>query len=172
MEKNRVLFEALEGRDELGIPKAACSLTIQRIIAEDDTEVVQSVSTQDAEVSVYSTPLWMIIDLCFEDRLDYGYLQFAQVCMEYLELVNDSENEPLSLVLSLTPLGEYNYFVTGVSGAWNFQPDSPDGECNTIRFIFIKECFGVYELMDEAIEDMIEEAGQEMEFNERGHTYG
>ena len=42
----------------------------------------------------------------------------------------------------------------------------------TIRFIFIKECFGVYELTDEAIEDMIEEAGQEMEFNERGHTYG
>ena len=61
MEKNRVLFEALEGRDELGIPKAACSLTIQRIIAEDDTEVVQSVSTQDAEVSVYSTPLLIYV---------------------------------------------------------------------------------------------------------------
>ena len=172
MKKNRVLFEALEGRDELGTPKAACSLTIQRIIAEDDTEVVRSVSTQDAEVSVYSTPLWMIVDLRFEDRLDYDYLQFAQVCMEYLELANDSDTEPLSLLLSLTPLGEYNYFVTGVSGACNFQPDSPDGECNTIRFIFIKECFGVYELTDEAMEDMIEEAGQELEFDERGHMYG
>ena len=172
MEKNRVLFEALEGRDELGTPKAACSLTIQRIISEEDTEVILSVGTQDAEVSVYSTPLWMIVDLRFEDRLDYDYLQFAQVCMEYLELANDSENELLSLVLSLTPLGEYNYFVTGVSGAWNFQPDTPDGEYNTIRFIFIKECFGVYELTDEAMEDMIEEAGLEMEFDERGHTYG
>lgn len=89
------MFEALEGRDELGTPKAACSLTIQRIIAEEDTEVILSVGTQDAEVSVYSTLLWIIVDLRFEDRLDYDYLQFAQVCMEYLELVNDSENEPL-----------------------------------------------------------------------------
>lgn len=100
MEKNRVLFEALEGRDELGSPKADCSLTIQRIVLEEDTEVIMSVGTQDVEVSVYSTPLWMIVDLRFEDRLDYDYLQFAQVCMEYLELVNESENEPLSLVLS------------------------------------------------------------------------
>ena len=67
---------------------------------------------------------------------------------------------------------EYVEFCIKQRYAWNFQPDSPDGECNTIRFIFIKECFGVYELTDEAIEDMIEEAGQEMEFNERGHTYG
>ena len=119
MEKSRVLFEALEGKDELGTPKSACFLTVQRIISEEDTEVILSVGTQDAEVSVYSTPLWMIVDLRFEDRLDYDYLQFAQVCMEYLELAKDSDTEPLSLVLSLTPLGEYNYFVTGVSGAWN-----------------------------------------------------
>lgn len=171
MEMNRTLFEELEGRDELGTSKAACSLTIQRII-EDDTEVVQSVSTQYAVVSVYSTPLWMTVDLRFEDRLDYDYLQFSQVCMEYQELANDSEAEPLSLVLSLTPFGEYNYFVVGVNGAWNFQLDKPDGECNTIRFIFMKECFGVYELSEEAMEEMIEEAVQEMELDERGHTYG
>lgn len=164
MEMNRTLFEEIEGRDELGTPKAACSLTIQRMISEDDTEVVQSVSTQDAVVSVYSTPLWMTVDLRFEDRLDYDYLQFSQVCMEYQALANDSEAEPLSMVLSLTPLGEYNYFIVGVNGAWNFQPDKPDGECNTLRFIFIKECFGVYELTDEAMEEMIEEAGQELEF--------
>lgn len=30
----------------------------------------------------------------------------------------------------------------------------------------------MYELTNEAMEDMIEEAGQEMEFDERGHTYG
>lgn len=76
MEMNRTLFEEIEGRDELGTPKAACSLTIQRMISEDDTEVVQSVSTQDAEVSICSTPLWMTVDLRFEDRLDYDYLQF------------------------------------------------------------------------------------------------
>lgn len=104
MEMNRILFEEIEGRDELGIPKANGSLTIQSMISKDDTEVVQSVSTQDAVVSVYSTPLWMTVDLRFDDRLDYDYLKFSQVCMEHLDLDNDSEAEPLSQVLSLSPV--------------------------------------------------------------------
>ena len=158
MEHEKDYFSAVERRDELGTSRAACSLTIQRTVDELQAEVIQSVATMDAEVSICSTALWVVVDLKFEDNLDFEYLQMAQVCLDYAKLQKE-EAESLSLVLSITPLGEYDFFLVGVEGMWCFQSDKPDGVCNTIRFVFMKQYFGAYELTAEAMEQMILETG-------------
>lgn len=160
MEYEKDYISAVEGVDELGTTRAVCSLTIQRPVDELKSEVIQSVATMDAVVSICFTKLWVAVDLKFEDNLDFDYLQMAQVCLDY-EKHQKEEVESLSMVLAITPLGEYDFFLVGVEGMWCFRSDKPEGICNTIRFIFMKQCFGTYELTTEAMEQMILETGIE-----------
>lgn len=166
MEYEKNYISAVEGVDELGNARAVCSLTIQRPIDGLQSEVIQSVATMDAEVSICFTKLWVTVDLKFEDNLDFDYLQMSQVCLDYAKL-QEEEAESMSLVLAITPLGEYDFFLVGVEGIWCFQSDKPEGICNTIRFIFMKQCFGTYELTTKAMEQMILEAGMENEESEQ-----
>lgn len=166
MEYEKDYISAVEGVDELGNARAVCSLTLQRSVDELQSEVIQSVATMDAEIFIFFTNLWVAVDLKFEDNLDFDYLQMAQVCMDYAKFQKE-EAESMSLVLAITPLGEYDFFLVGVEGIWCFQSDKPEGICNTIRFIFMKQCFGTYELTTEAMEQMILEAGMENEESEQ-----
>lgn len=166
MEYEKDYISAVEGVDELGNARAVCSLTLQRSVDELQSEVIQSVATMDAEIFIFFTKLWVAVDLKFEDNLDFAYLQMAQVCMDYAKFQKE-EAESMSLVLAITPLGEYDFFLVGVEGIWCFQSDKPEGICNTIRFIFMKQCFGTYELTTEAMEQMILEAGMENEESEQ-----
>lgn len=79
--------------------------------------------------------------------------------------VSDIEEKPdyeLSLMLSITPKGEYDFFLMGMDAAWSFMPEKPEGMCNAIRFIFVREKFGAYEFGEEAVKQMIEEAAEEL----------
>ena len=42
-------------------------------------------------------------------------------------------------------------------------PGEPGGSCRVLRFMFLWERFGVYELADEDVERMIEKATEEVE---------
>lgn len=165
MEKLDIL-QKIEGVNEAGEAKAACSVGIHREMPGQEPEVVASAFTMNAVVSICITPVWVVVDLRFSDRLDYDLFQMLQVCMDYMEMlkgetVNDSQYP--DLVLSIAPVGEYEQFVIGRNGFWSLMSDRLEKYCDTLRFIFPREQFGAYELTKEAVEQMIEEASEEVD---------
>lgn len=162
MRNERDLVSLIEGNDESGKPKAACCVMIQGYERENEPEEVTSFCTTEAVVSIMTTDLWSVVDLTFEDDLDYDLIQMWQVCKEYSKLVQEEEKR-VSLVLSVTPLGNYDFFMVGMGGGWSLLADEPGMGCNGIRFMFLKDRFGVYELSDKEMKIMIEEAALEME---------
>ena len=162
MRNERDLVSLIEGNDESGKPKAACCVMIQGYERESEPEEVTSFCTMEAVVSITMTDLWSVVDLTFEDDIDYDLIQMWQVCEEYSKLVQEEEKR-VSLVLSVTPLGDYDFFMVGMGGFWSLIAQEPGLGCNGLRFMFMKERFGVYELSDKEMEIMIEEAALEME---------
>ena len=165
MQNEMELLKSIEGMDETGVPKAACSVSIQREMPEQEPEIMESAFTMDAEVFFCITEVWAVVDIHFENRLNYDLFQFLQVCKEYAELVRvDTEmDEQLPmLVLSIAPLGEYEQFVIGRNGFWSLTSQDLENCCDTIRFIFPRQRFGAYELTEEAVEQMIEETEKEI----------
>lgn len=157
------LIQAIEGTDETGAARAACCISVMKNLAEGEPEAVSSEATLDAVVSICLTEKWAVVDLQFPEPLDYDFLQMAQVCKEYEEAMKKAdENIRYSLVLSLTPAGDYDFFLVGGDGFWSFMANDPVAESDTIRFLFPREQFGAYELEDDAVEEMIEEAMSEI----------
>ena len=159
------IIQKIEGLDEMGEVKAMCNVSIQRDVPEQEPEVLGSAFTMDAVVSVYLTPVWVAVDLQFMDRLDYDLFQMVQVCREYSEILREEcvENDiqPI-LVLSIAPAGEYEQFVIGRNGFWSLMSEKLEEYCDTLRFIFPREQFGAYELSEEAVEQMVSEASEEV----------
>lgn len=87
MQDELELFEAIEGVDETGSAKAACCVLIQKSGIELEAEAVSSACTMNAVLSICMTDVWTVVDLHFEDRLDYDLLQMSQVCKDYVDMV-------------------------------------------------------------------------------------
>lgn len=169
MEKLIEMIQAVEGVDETGEAKAFCNIGIQRGTNEDDLVVEADINTMNAVVSLCFTEVWVMVDLCFENRFDYDLIQITQLCTEYVEMVKSEmgkDYKPLSLVVSLAPAGEYDGFIIGTNGFWCLMPREIGGDIDTIRFIFPVQDFGVYELSEEAVEQMVEEVYEELDENE------
>ena len=158
-QKGLEILQMLEGRDETGAARAVCNVSIRKAVSETEWETVEEKSTLEAVVSVCVTAVWVAVDLEFEDRLDYDYLQMAQVCMDYSDMVRvgDADNGQADLVLALSPIGEYDYALIGRNGFWSLMPERADGYCHMIRFIFLKEQCGIFELTENSVEQMIAE---------------
>ena len=159
-QKGLEILQMLEGIDETGAAKAVCNVSIRKAVAETEWETITEKNTTAAVVSVYVTDVWLAVDLEFEDQLDLDYLQMAEVCQEYAEMTRvgvQGEVIPLELVLTLVPAGNYDYVLIGRNGFWSYMPDRADGYCRVIRFIFLKEQCGIYELMEDRVEQMITE---------------
>lgn len=165
MQIDMELLKKMEGKDVTGIPKAVCNVSIQRSVAGQELEVVDSAFTMDAEVLFCITKEWVVVDLCFEDHLSYSLFQMVQTCKRYTEAVPteaEAEDALPVLVLSMAPLGEYEQFAIGRNGFWSLMARELEDYCDTIRFIFPREQFGVFELEEEAVERMIEDAEKEV----------
>ena len=159
-QKGLEILQMLEGKDETGTSRAVCNVSIRKAVSETEWETAEEKSTLEAVVSVCVTVVWVAVDLEFEDRLDLDYLQMAQVCQDYAEMTRvgvQDEVMPLELVLTLVPAGNYDYVLIGRNGLWSYMPDRADGYCHVIRFIFLKEQCGIYELMEDSVEQMIAE---------------
>lgn len=158
-------LKKMEGKDVTGIPNAICNVSIQSSVQGQEPEVVDSAFTMDAEVAFCITKEWAVVNLCFEDHLSYSLFQVVQTCKRYTEAVRtEAENrEALPvLVLSLAPLGEYEQFVIGRNGFWSLMARELEDYCDTIRFIFPREQFGIFELEEEAVESMIADVEKEI----------
>ena len=168
MEGNKDLFEAIEGSDENGEAKAVCCLMIEKKFQDTNiTPEIQKVSYMvDANVTVSLTSDFAMVDLIFDSYVDYDYLQTGELCREYTAMTdarNLAEDSELSLVLSITPKGDYDFFWMGMDAAWSFMPERPEGMCNIIRLIFVREKFGAYAFGEEAVRKIIENAADELE---------
>ena len=164
--ENVEIIKSIEGVDEAGEAKAVCSVSIHKEMPGHEPEVVDSAFTMNAVVSICITPVWAVVDLRFSDRLDYDLFQMLQVCMDYMEMVKSDAADGsryLELVLSISPAGEYEQFVIGRDGFWSLMSERLEKYCDTLRFIFPREQFGAYELTEEAVEQMIEEASREVD---------
>lgn len=170
MEGIRDIFQEVEGIDESGEARALSCLMIEKRFADASAAPVvrDLVYMQDACVSISLTSDFAVVDLAFENHVDYEYLQAGELCRKYTtntdvrSLAVNTDGE-LSLVLSVTPKGEYDLFLMGMDAAWCFMPKKPEELCSVIRLIFLREKFGVYEFTKEAVEKMIEEVGEELE---------
>lgn len=164
-QKSLEILQMLEGKDETGVARAVCNLNIQQWNGAEWVTITEK-NTRDAVVSVYVTDVWVAVDLEFEGRLDFDYLQMAQVCQEYAEMTRVGEQDkmlPVGLVLTLAPIGDYDYVLIGRNGFWSFMPDRAEGYCRVIRFIFPKGQCGIYELMENSVEQMIKEAVSDLD---------
>ncbi len=159
-QKGLEVLQMLEGKDETGAARAVCNVSIRKAVSGKEWETIEEKNTMEAVVSVYMTEVWLAVDLEFEDRLDLDYLQMAQVCQEYAKMTRVGKQDgmmPVGLVLTLVPAGNYDYVLIGRNGLWSYMPDRADGYCHVIRFIFLKEQCGIYELMEDSVEQMIAE---------------
>lgn len=154
------ILQKIEGVDELGEAKALCSVSIQRELPKQELEAISSAFTKDAVVSFYFTPSWVAVDLKFSDHLDFDLFQMVQVCKEYSDKMDELQND---LVLSICPKGEYEQFIIGRNGFWSLMAESVEKYCDTIRFLFLREQFGVYEFAEEAVKQLIVEATEELD---------
>ena len=157
------ILQRLEGVDEFGEAKALCSVNIQREVHEQELEAINSAFTKDAVVSFFLTPIWVAIDLKFSDHLDYDLFQMVQVSKDYSDSMCTDTALQSDLVLSICPKGEYEQFIIGRNGFWSLMAESVEKYCDTIRFLFPRNLFGVYELSEETVEQLIEETAQEVE---------
>lgn len=163
--ENMDILQKIEGVDEAGEAKAACSVSIHREVPGQEPEIVASAFTMNAVVSICITPVWVVVDLRFSDWLDYDLFQMLQVCVDYMEIVKSdaiSGSQLSELVLSIASAGEYEQFVIGRNGFWSLMSDGLEKYCDTLRFIFPRDQFGAYELSEEAVEQMIAEASGEV----------
>lgn len=158
-------IKSIEGVDEMGNPQAICCVMIQKGVSKCDLETVETCCTLEAVLSICMTELWVAVDLQFEDELDYDMIQMVQVCREYEELSKCERGEAgegFSLDLSVTKAGEYDFFLIGMGGFWCLMPGEPGESCRILRFMFLRERFGVYALSDEVVEKMVEEVEKEL----------
>lgn len=166
MERLIEIIQAIEGVDEMGASKAVCNVSIQRGTNDSDIIVEAGCNTMNAVVSMCAAKVWVMVDLRFENSLDYDLIQITKLCADYVQMVKNEMgkyNKPLSLVVSLTPAGEYDALIIGRDGFWSLIPSEAGGEPDTIRFIFMAEDFGAYELSEDAVEQMIGEVCMELE---------
>lgn len=164
--ENMDILQKIEGVNEAGEAKAACSVSIHREMQGQEPEVIATAFTMNAVISVCITPMWAVVDLRFSDWMDYDLFQMLQVCKDYMELAKgDAANgsQYPELVLSIAPVGEYEQFVIGRNGFWSLMSEKLEEHCNTLRFVFSRENFGAYELTEDAVEQMIKEASQEVD---------
>ncbi len=157
------ILQKLEGVDELGEARALCSVSIQMERSETQPEVISSAFTKDAVVSFYLTPSWVAVDLKFSEHLDFDLFQMVQVCKEYSERMRTDAGQQSDLILSICLKGEYEQFIIGRNGFWSLMAEGVEKYCDTIRFIFPKEQFGVYELAEEMVEQMVTEETEELD---------
>lgn len=109
--ENRDILQKIEGVNEAGEAKAACSVSVHRETQGQEKEVIASAFTMNAVISVCITPMWVVVDLRFSDWMDYDLFQMLQVCTDYMEMAKgDAANcsQYLELVLSIAPMGNMN----------------------------------------------------------------
>lgn len=131
-----------------------------------EPEVCGAVYMSDVALSLRFTGDFAVVDLCFEDCVDFDYLRAGELCRKYDGLAEgeilEGEKMDYSLVLSVVPEGEYDTFFVGLDGVWSFVSEKPEGICHIIRLVFAREKFGVYEFGKEAVEELIGEVMEEV----------
>jgi hypothetical protein len=124
-----------------------------------EPEVCGAVYMSDAVLSIRFTGDFAVVDLRFEDCVDFDYLRAGELCRKFDVLADtgkpEEEKVDYSLVLSAAPKGECDAFFVGLDGVWSFISEESEGICHIIRLVFAREKFGVYEFGKEAVEDLI-----------------
>lgn len=166
MEKLEEIMKSMEDVDETMAPKAFCNVGIQSGSKEAEWEVVDSCNTMGAVVSFYQTTAWIYIDLSFGNTYDPDLIIMTQLCEEYNQLEDacqKSRDKCVSLVVSMTPMGEYFRFIVGRNCAWSLRAKKNGEACTILRLIVSREDFGAYEFPDKTVDRMINEAFAELE---------
>ena len=79
MQNEMDILKMIEGMDENGIPKAICNISIHRNVQENDSKIIESAFTMDAEVTLYITSVWVVVDLHFVERLPYDLFHMVEL---------------------------------------------------------------------------------------------
>lgn len=150
MEGFNDIFQAIEGIDENGEVKAICCLLIEKKFEDmrSKPKIQKIVYLWNANVKVSLTSDFVVVDLGFGGYTDYDYLKALELCREFTDMTDVCEfgekpDSDLSLILSITPKGEYDFSLMGRDAAWSFVPEKTEGMCNAIRLVFVKKKFRV-----------------------------
>lgn len=131
--------------------QATCCLTVEKWFGYmgQTSEIAKLAYIRNASVKVRLTRDYVVVDLGFEDSDEFDYLQALELCKEFTPVTDDCKLEEntssdLSLVLFITPKGEYDFLLMGVDGTWSFIPENPEEMCRTIQLIYVRKKFKIY----------------------------
>jgi hypothetical protein len=143
------ILEAVQGRNEDGTPRACVCLQILNMgdITADrsDRENIEHVETiccafttfAEVKIAVYED--LVSIDLIFENRTDYDFLQFMDVITVYEQYVHDTpvRQRMNYMLLTVSRTEAPDSYVNAIAGAYLVQSsDSQKDLGNMIRFMF------------------------------------
>ena len=153
MEGRQDIFQTIKEVGENGKVNARCCLMIEKRFGDTglSPKIQKLVYVQNTSAKVTQTSDFTVLDLSFESCTDYDYLRALELCREFTDMTDTCEfeektNSDLSLILYMTPNGNYDFFLMGMDAAWKLIPKKLEGRRSAIQLIFAKEKFGTYEL--------------------------
>lgn len=162
----RDFYKKIEGRDDIGTPNAMCSLVILKLDANDEPAEVTTVTTMNGAVYLAIVPNGLsMIDVMFEEPMDYDYIQMGGLCEQFNRMVADANvhgSVMPSLVLSVSEQGDLTSVMSCVSCAWSYIPTSAEKICTGIRFIMETKHIHFLAFNDEQVNLVLNELEDEI----------
>lgn len=150
---SRDIFQVIREISENGKIKASCCLMVEKGLQDMrmTPKIHKLAYMQNASVIVRLIGNFAVVDLSFEGCADYDYLRALELCREYTDMTDACEFEEKidsdqSLILYMTPNGNYDLFLMGMDAAWKLIPKKLEERRRSIRLIFARENFGTYGL--------------------------
>ena len=162
----REFYKRIEGRDDDEAPKAMCSLVIVGPDSNDDPNELGNTTTFNGAVYLAIIPNGLsMIDVIFEDDVDFDYIQMSGLCEQFNKMVmaaNANGGEMPSLILTVSEKGELSAIMSCVNCVWSYVPNSPEKICTGLRFIVQTENIHFLEFDDNQVAKVLDEIEEEM----------
>ncbi len=181
MEQNeytvKEIIDSACGKDDKGSARSVVGLFYENLDADGEvTETVNSVNCDSPAVTIIKRYEYFFIDLVFPTHLDTNLSLMNNLLKDAFAASDsfdqDKETFPL-ITLTIVPheFGGRYYMICTDPAFWALTTQSPNGEFNTIRFVFDEEDFSLMEADEEVINQMMQEAAAELAAQERKEEF-
>lgn len=98
------ILGVISGRDEVGAPNSAATLSIDEIISERDVKSINNVIFDNAEITIYTYGGCAVLEVDFPYNSLPSYKRAMALCQEWFNEIEDKEHDNRILSLTLVPL--------------------------------------------------------------------
>lgn len=161
----RAFYKSIEGCDKEGSPNAMCSLII--LGPDEHGEPVSLGEATSFTGIVYPAIVpggLSMIDVLFDDPLDYDYMHMVGVCEQFTKMVmaaNANGSEMPSLILTVSEQGVLSKIMSCTNCAWSYIVAGAGQTVSGIRFIIDTKNIHFMEFDDDQLEKVFDELDEE-----------